>query len=77
MFDRIDVDVIDVTFEIGLVANGMLPVPALQMPRSPLAARLPEIRSPAGRLRENTDLISRQRVAKLASPSGSVHTALR
>jgi hypothetical protein len=28
------------------------------MPRSPLAARLPEIRSPAGRLRENTDLIS-------------------
>ena len=47
------------------------------MPRSPLAARLPEIRSPAGRLCENIDLISRQRMAKLASPSGSVHTACR
>src|SRR6266567_5854611 len=42
------------------------------MPRSPLAARLPEIRSPPGRLRENADLIWRQRSAKSASPSGSV-----
>jgi hypothetical protein len=32
-----------------------------------LAARLLEIHSPVGRLRENADLISRQRVAKLAS----------
>src|SRR5688500_17770067 len=47
------------------------------MPRSPLAARLSEIRSPAGRLREKADLISRQRVAKSASPSGSVHTVWR
>jgi hypothetical protein len=48
-----------------------------QMPRSPLAARLFEIRSPVARLRENADLISRQRVAKSASPSGNVQTACR
>src|SRR5258706_7510860 len=41
------------------------------MPRSPLAARLSEIRSPVATLRENADLISRQRVAKSASPSGN------
>src|SRR5712691_10074591 len=47
------------------------------MPRSPLAARLSEIGSLVARLRENADLISRQRVAKSASPSGSVQTVWR
>jgi hypothetical protein len=29
MFDRIDMDVVDVTLEVAFVANGMFPVPAL------------------------------------------------
>jgi len=40
------------------------------MPRSPLATRLSEIHSPVASLRENADLISRQRVAKSASALG-------
>src|ERR1700730_10576481 len=42
------------------------------MPRSPLSAGLCGMRSPVVRLRENADLISRHRVAKSASSSGSV-----
>jgi hypothetical protein len=29
MFDRVDMDVVDVTLEVALVANGMLPIAAL------------------------------------------------
>jgi hypothetical protein len=36
------------------------------MPRSPFFARLADLRSPAGRPRENIDLISRHRSAKIA-----------
>ena len=71
MFDRIDVDVVDVTGEIIFITNGVLPVTPL--PNTAFA--LSEIRSPAGTRRENPVLINRQRVAKSASPSGIVQTA--
>jgi hypothetical protein len=77
VLDRVDVDVIDVTGEVALIANGMFPVTALPDAALAFGGRLPEMRSPAGRLRENADLISRQRTAKSASPCGSVQAACR
>ena len=77
MLDRIDMDVIDVTPKIVLIADRMLPITPLPDARSLFAARLAETGSPAARLRENVDLISRQRVAKSRSPSGSDQTACR
>jgi len=77
MLDRVDVNVIDVTSEIVGVANGMFPITPLPDAALGLAARLSEIRSPVGTRRENPDLISRQRVAKSASPSGIVQTVWR
>ena len=76
VLDGVDVDVIDVTREVVLVANGVLPR-RCQMPRSPLVARLLEIRSPTGKRREKSVLINRQRVAKFASPAGMAQTAWR
>jgi hypothetical protein len=49
----------------------------ISMPRSPFFARLADMRSPAGRPRENIDLIGRHRSAKSASPSGGVQIACR
>lgn len=42
--------------------------------RARLAARLPEMRLPAGKLREKADLIRCERAAKYASPAGGVQT---
>ena len=47
------------------------------MPRSPFTSRLSERRSSGAMLREKAVLISRQRVAKSASPGGSVQIACR
>jgi hypothetical protein len=77
MLDRVDMEVIQMTRKIVLVADGVLPIAPLPDTAFALGARLAEIRSPVGRLRENADLIRRQRVAKSASPSGSVQTAWR
>ena len=70
-------NVIDMTREIVFIANGVLPIAPLPDTALAFGARLSEIRSPVARLRENADLISRQRVAKSASRSGIVQTAWR
>ena len=74
MFDWVDMDIVDMALEISFVADGVLPVATLPDARSPFAARLAEMLSPPGMRRENADFINRQRVAKSASPSGSVQT---
>jgi hypothetical protein len=74
VFDRIEMDVIEVPHKILLVTQGVLPIAPLPTPRSPLAARLAEIRSPPGRRREKALLINRHRSGKSGSPSGKVQT---
>jgi hypothetical protein len=77
MFDRIEVNVVNVLCVVAFIAQGAPQYRRCQMPRSPLRKRLGEIRSPAGRARENVALISRQRVAKSGSPSGNDRMAWR
>jgi hypothetical protein len=76
MLDRVDMDVINMTREIVLIANGVLPI-ALLPDTAFTFGGAAETRSPLVRLRENADLISRQRVAKSASSSGIVQTVWR
>jgi hypothetical protein len=45
---RIEVNVIEVAHEVVLVVERVLSIPPLPNPRSPLAARLAEIRLPSG-----------------------------
>lgn len=71
MFNRVDMHVIHVRDEICFVANQVLPITPLQMPRSPRLARIFEIRSVRGNAFEKFILIKRQRTAKSASPSGN------
>ena len=77
MLYRIDMNVVGVTREIVVVANGMFPTAPL--PDAAFAFGGTAVgNSFADRMRrENADLISRQRVAKFASPSGMVHMMCR
>jgi hypothetical protein len=52
-FDRIDMNIVDMTREIVLVADRVLPITPLLDTALTLAARLAEIGSPAPSLREN------------------------
>ena len=77
MFDGVDVDVIDVTHEIALVANGMLPIAPL--PDAPFALAGTAVGNPfagreATRKRRFDEPPTR---GKSASPSGIVHTVCR
>ena len=77
MPDRIEVDVVYVPREILVIADDMLPIPALQTACSLFACRL-WLRpgGPCARTNGfvNASLIKRHRIGKLASPSGSVQT---
>jgi hypothetical protein len=70
-------DIIHVTGEIVVIANGMFPIAPLPDATFAFGGTLSEIRSPVATLRENADLISRQRVAKSASPSANVQIVWR
>jgi len=77
MLERIDVAVFDVTRIIRLVADQVLPEPALPVPRSLRATRTALSRSCFGSARANRLLISRQRVEKSQSPGGSCQIVCR
>jgi hypothetical protein len=77
MLNRIGMDVVDVTPKIVFIADRVLPITPLPDATLPLGGTASRTGSPTARLRENVDLISRQRVAKSRSPSGIVQTAWR
>jgi len=75
VFDRIEMNVVDVLCDIGFVAQGMLPITPLPNPAFAFSERLCEIRSPRSKVREKVDLIRRHRKAKSAFASGNVQIA--
>jgi hypothetical protein len=77
MLHWIEVDVIDVTLEVSVVADCMLPKPSLPDSSFALCIWLLDLNCAAGSSRENPLLICLQREAKSASPGGSVQMAWR
>ena len=77
MFHRIEMNVIDMAFKIGVGANGMLPIAALPDSFFPLAILLIDRDGAGPRPREKALLIKLQREEKSASPSGNTQSACR
>ena len=75
--DRIVVNVVDMPREIVIVANDVLPVAPLPDAFSRLAILLGDREAAPGRPRENPLLMRFHRLAKSASPTGSVQTACK
>ena len=77
MLHRIEVDVVDMAFQVGIIANGMFPITTL--PNSPLASgNLAQATlHVAGKPARNPLLIRLQRSGKSASPCGSDQTACK
>jgi hypothetical protein len=67
VFDRIDMNIIQMRPEIRLITNQVFPIPALPNARSPRFTRTFEHSSVSGNALEQFILISRQRNEKLAS----------
>jgi hypothetical protein len=74
---RIEVDVIDMTLEVGIVSDCVLPKPSLPIPVSRLRTWLLDLNCAGGSTRENPLLIWLQRLARSASPGGRVQMAWR
>ena len=77
VFDRVEVDVIEMPREIVFVAQRVFPRARCQTPRSRLRRRLAEMPSVWGNPREKLALISRQRTGKSPSPPGNVQIVCR
>ncbi len=76
MFDRIEMNVIDVSLKIGFIADRVLPIATLPNAFSRLTILLGD-RGVASMPREKPLLISAQRVEKSSSPSGKIQIAWR
>jgi hypothetical protein len=73
MLHRVEVRVVQVSRKVSIIADRVLPVPPLPMPRSPWLVIAGDRDSRAGKAFENAVLIVRQRPGKSAWPAGKVH----
>ena len=74
VLDRIEMDIVDMALQIGIIANGVLPIATLQDALLSLAPLLAD-RGKGARPREKPLLIKLQREEKSASRSGRAQTA--
>ena len=75
VFDGIVMNVIDVALQIGIIADGVLPIAALPNSSFTLRDFALERDGATGRPREKPDLKMLQREPKSASPSGRSQSA--
>src|SRR5487761_1211588 len=67
MLDRVEMRMVQVSRKVAIVADRVLPVTPLQMPRSPRLVMTGDRGSPIGRDFANPVLIARHRAGKSAS----------